>query len=93
MKKVLRVNAPRYQVGLNSSARDRIFTENRCRSRFCCTACARCRLLVPLPLRKMERQTAEFLIRSNSVLMGAVAMGQTLRNSCTVKVVDRSTMR
>ena len=74
MKNVLSVKAPRYQVGLNSNARERILTEKRCKSRFCWTASARCRLLVPPPLRKMERQTAEFLMRSNSALIVVVAM-------------------
>src|SRR5579884_3913801 len=58
MKNVLRVSAPRYQVGLNSNARDLILTENRWRNTFCCTACARCRLLSPLPLRKIERHAS-----------------------------------
>src|SRR5690348_7930040 len=92
MKKVLSVRAPRNHVGLNSRARERTFTEKRCNSRFCWTACERCRLLVPLPLRKMERQTWVFLIRSNSVLM-VVAMDYAFTNSGTFNVVERSTIK
>src|SRR6476646_11619884 len=68
MKNVLKVRAPRYQVGLNSRARERTFTENRCRKMFCWTAWERCRLLEPLPLRNIVRQTSVFLILSNSAL-------------------------
>src|SRR6476661_3903085 len=73
MKNVLKVRAPRYQVGLNSRARELTFTENRCRKMFCWTAWERCRLLEPLPLRNIVRQTSVFLIRSNSDLI-VVAM-------------------
>src|SRR5208283_1751263 len=66
-----RLSVPRNQVTRKSSDRFRILTEDRCRNTFCWTASARCRLVGPKPLRKMERQTRvsrRFAICSASVL-------------------------
>src|ERR1039458_10732349 len=55
IRNVPKVSAPKYHVARNSNVRLRALTENRCRKTFCCTVNARCRLLSPVPLRKMER--------------------------------------
>src|ERR1035438_67241 len=57
IRKVPRLSVPRNQVTRNDSDRFLILTEDRCRNTFCWTASARCRLVGPKPLRKIERQT------------------------------------
>src|SRR3974390_233214 len=51
------VRVPRYQGALKLSMRMRTLVENKCRNTFCWMASARFRVLDPVPLRKIERQT------------------------------------
>src|SRR5579864_8050580 len=57
IRKPPRLSVPRNQVTRKARDRLRILTEDRWRKTFCWMASARCRLLDPDPLRKMERHT------------------------------------